>query len=86
MNVTGCEELVYSEERQSAKDRVETAKPSAKHWMIPTLAQMLDTPVSFGFQEARREHENDVVLALHSSGTTGMLYSPFHTTVGFKLN
>lgn len=64
---------MYSKDRQRVKERVERAWPSAKAWMIPSLEQMLEAPeISYLYQNRRRECENDVALALHSSGSTGM--------------
>jgi aryl carrier-like protein len=86
MNISSCEKFIYSEERRMVKDRVEKAKPSTKSWMIPTLEQILEAPVSSRiYHSACREHENDICLALHSSGTTGMFQYSLCVTVPCKL-
>lgn len=82
MTVSNCEKLIFSADHSSIKDKVQAAKPSTRFWMIPELSQMAHEGKGVRiFHSAYREHEDDIVMALHSSGTTGMFDSYMRTAI-----
>lgn len=79
MSATGSSKIVFTPERRRQIEELKAADPSLQSFEVPGLWEVFDreskasVPVP---EDPAEDHEDRVAIYIHSSGTTGKLYSP----------
>lgn len=78
-----CETLIHSEGVDAAVDTIKASKSALKSCLMPSFDELRQRGVNSGPYKSRcRNDENESVVILHTSGSTG-LPKPIYLTHGF---